>query len=213
MNKSQILFSIITLAILFSCQAQDQTDCNQAVRLKFYSNRIPKGICLKEGYEFSYIYDEMDVNNDGFKDFLFQWRKRDIQDGDTLYFSVYQQLDSTKYKLVKSFDNLYPIYFKDYSLEYNVKDSLLNELQGQYGGMYPLNQLEFGDGKILIHLQPGVVDHYFLHYRYNHESKNWYLEYRIYSEEDYEGKLYEVSNEYLWDKKLSIEKFNYFDYL
>lgn len=212
MNKLQPLL-ILLISVSFSCQAQNQTDCNRSVRLKFYSTQIPDGICLKEGYQFSYLYNQADVTSDEMEDFITQWRRQNIKDGDTLYLNIYQQTDSGNYELLSTLDNLYPIYFKDYSFEYDVADSLLNELKGSYNGIDPLNQLEFSEGKILIHLQPGVVDHYFLYYRYKLEDKDWYLERRIYSEEDYEGYLNEVTNEYLWDQKLSIDKFNYFDYL
>jgi hypothetical protein len=212
MNKLYIL-PVLLVFISFSCQAQNQIDCNRAVRSDFYSKKIPEDICLTPGYEFSYLYDYADVNDDGLKDFITEWRKQDIQDGDTLYLSIYEQVDSAKYELAWTFDNLYPIYFQRYELSYVVEDSLLNELQGRYGGKNPLNILEFKKGEILIHLQPGVVDHYFLQYRYDPKAKNWYLEKRIYSEEDYEGNLQERTNEYLWDQKISIDKFDYFDYL
>lgn len=153
------------------------------------------------------------MNRDGMKDFIAEWRKQKTRDGDTLYLSIYEQVYSSKYILAKTFDNLYPIYFERYELNYSVEDSVLNELQGQYGGTNPFNHLEFKEGKILIHLQPGVVEHYFLHYRYDPEAKHWYLERRIYSEEDYEGNLHEVSNEYLWEERMSLDEFDYFDYL
>lgn len=212
MNKLHFL-SALLLFVSFSCQAQNQAYCNRAVRSDFYSKKIPQGICLKPGYEFSYLYDQVDVNGDGMKDFMTEWRRQDIEDGDTLFLSIYEQIDSAKYELVKTFDNLYPIYFKDYDFEYDVPDSLLNELKGAYNGGNPLNRLEFKEGEIIIYLQPGVVDHYFLHYRYDPREKDWYLERRIYSEEDYEGNLHEVSNEYLWEERMSLDDFNYFNYL
>lgn len=211
MNKFKILLTLLVL-VSFSCQSQN-TNCNRTVKFKSDAKLIPKGICLEEGFEFSYVYDHADITGNGLKDFIAQWRKKDLKDGDTLYLSVYQQIDSSNYELFRTFDNFYPVYFKDYDFEYDVPDSLLNELKGAYNGVDPLNQLEFNKSEILIHLQPGVLDHYFLHYRYDPNDREWYLERRIYSEENYEGSLREVTNEYLWDQKLSIDKFNYFDYL
>jgi len=212
MNKFYML-PILLVFISFSCRSQNQVDCNRAVRSDFYSKKIPQGICLKPGYEFSYLYDRVDVNGDGMKDFITQWRKQNIQDGDTLYLSIYEQVDSAEYELARTYDNLFPIYFERYDLSYVVEDSLLNELQGAYNGSDPLRQLKFEEIKITMHLKPGAVDHYFLHYRYDPEDKDWYLDRRIYSEEDYEGNLHEVSNEYLWDERMSLAEFNYFDYL
>lgn len=210
MNKLCI-FPILLIFMSFSCQGQNQL-CNQSVKYKSLSKKVPPTICLPSNQvEFEEI-TITDFNQDGIKDFIGKWQPKNLADGDTLHVSVYIQIDSGSYEFLKIYSNLYPIYFTDYSLEYRVQDSLLNELKARYPG-YPTKEVEFNGDKLLLHFEAGVGSYYFLHYRYDPEAKDWYLERRIYSEEDYEGNLHEVSNEYLWDERMSLEEFNYFDYL
>lgn len=210
MNKLSI-FPILLTCIPFSCQGQNQY-CNQSVKYKSLSKKVSSTICLPSNkVEFEEI-TITDFNKDGKKDFIGKWQPKNLSDGDTLQVSVYVQVDRGSYELLKTYSNLYPVYFIDYSLEYRVQDSLLNELKAQYPG-YPTKKVEFNNDKLLLHFEAGVGSYYFLHYRYNPEAKDWYLERRVYSEEDYEGNLHEVSNEYLWDERMSLDEFNYFDYL
>ena len=210
MNKLSI-FPILLTCIPFSCQGQNQY-CNQSVKYKSLSKKVSSTICLPSNkVEFEEI-TITDFNKDGKKDFIGKWQPKNLSDGDTLHVSVYVQVNSGSYELLKTYSNLYPVYFIDYSLEYRVQDSLLNELKAQYPG-YPTKKVEFNNDKLLLHFEAGVGSYYFLHYRYNPEVKDWYLERRVYSEEDYEGNLHEVSNEYLWDERMSLDEFNYFDYL
>ena len=203
------------LVVLFyasACDGQEQSNCYQSTKYKSLEKKIPADICLTSGeLEFEEI-TFTDFDNDGLEDFIAKWQPKKLTDGDTLQVSAYRQYSAGRYKLYKTWNNLYPIYFKDYSLEYAVKDSLLNEVKANYPG-YPTKEVKFSEDKLLLHFEAGLGSHYFLHYRYDSTKGNWYLERRIYSESDHEGNLHQVSSENLMDQFQSIDEFNYFDYL
>lgn len=206
----KIIVGILIGLLPFYCKSQDE-GCNRSTKIKSLSKRIPKGVCLKVGLEFSYAYEDVDLNGDGLKDFITQVRPKNIRDGDTLLLHIYFQSKNGQYSTLKVFNNIYPTYFKDYSLGYTVTNPRLNELQGKFGGTYPLGEIEFHENLIVINLKPGAIDHYALYYRFN--KQDWYLERKIYSEENSEGVRQELANEYSWEKKISLSQFNYFDYL
>src|SRR5690606_15661970 len=94
-------------------------DCNQKVWIGKFAKLISKDICIKNGpYHISQVYEMCDVNNDGLKDLIIDYNKVNLQDGDTIFVSVYLQKSDSTFKLLKTFDNLYPIYFDRYDLEY-----------------------------------------------------------------------------------------------
>jgi hypothetical protein len=67
MKKIIILVNLLTLGIVIS-YAQEQ-NCNRTVRINSFAERLPKDICLPEGYFiWSILADTVDINGDGTQD-------------------------------------------------------------------------------------------------------------------------------------------------
>lgn len=210
MNSSGTL-AFVFLFVVYACQSQEQSTCEKSVKYKSLEKLIPKEICLPSNdFEFQNI-SITDIDENGLTDFIGEWKLKKLKDGDTIRISIYLQVDSGKYELVSTYVNLLPIFFKEYNLEYKVQDSILNEFKSRYPG-YPNQELKFDENEFTIYFEAGVGSHYFLQYRYDPQLKDWFLERRIYYEEDFEGRRTEISNDSVWDQKLSLRKFSYFDY-
>lgn len=204
---------LIVIVLIFSEIVNGQNyDCNQAFIGGKLKEPIPKDVCIPMNFHIREIKKSVDLNLDGLKDYIFSFSKVNIADGDTMFVAVYIMQADSSYVLLKRFDNLYPIVFRDYSLSYNIKDSLLNELQGMYSGFYPLISIKFLEGEIQIKLKQGFQEFHTLHFLYNKENGNWYL-----TESEmlfgYEENKEPVKITYKVGEQLPIDKFNFFDWL
>src|SRR6218665_329830 len=94
--KKSILLGLIIIARGAVSVAQ-HTDCNRAVWFNRFTNLLPKEVCIPKGnYHITHVYERADINEDGLEDFIFDWNKKTLQDGDTLYVTIYaQNRDST----------------------------------------------------------------------------------------------------------------------
>lgn len=212
MKKCIILIYLMVFNWIVFCQTPDN-NCNRAVRYKALSKKLPKNICIEKGLEFSLIYSPTDINNDGYLDLIVQVRHANIKDGDTLRLLVYFQDKNGNYANQIELKNLFPIYFNNYSLNYSIKDSKLDNIQGSYGGAYPLKSIDFNKDQLIIHLMPSMTDHCYLYYRFDALLSDWFLEKTIYKEQDVAGKEHEIRREDSGNSKISIKKFTYSDFL
>src|SRR4051812_28088403 len=115
--KNNIRFLILFLSLIFlgflksSGQVKYDT-CNREVKLKEYEKALIKEICIPKGY---YIYfiptkqEDIDINGDSLPDFIFDWTKKDRQEGDTSFITVYKMNPDSSYSFLKTFNNLLPI--------------------------------------------------------------------------------------------------------
>jgi hypothetical protein len=182
-SDMKIKLSIILITLFIGSQSycqfskkmiQQDTNCNRTVEIKEYSKILPIEVCLPKGYQVVYIYNNVDFNSDKKNDFCFAWRKINISDGDTTYISIYKQNSDSTYHIFKTFKNLRPLFFKDYSPEYHPKDSSLNELKGKYIG-YGLRKLNFENDLIKVVFAADATDDFSLVYKYDDSIKNWKL--------------------------------------
>jgi uncharacterized protein YlaN (UPF0358 family) len=144
MKKIIILVGLLTGGILISC-AQKQ-HCNRTVHVTSFAERLPKNICLPEGYLiWSILADTVDMNGDGTIDFAARLQKIDDKDGDTTLVVLYKQSKKGHFEEWATFGNLFPIYLKDYRYDYyrdfktNKDTSYFMRLRARYA--YP----EFSD--------------------------------------------------------------------
>jgi hypothetical protein len=173
--KKYIISEIVLLLIGIAVFAQN-TDCNRAVWVKQDEKKIPEGICIPKGYLISNIYESADINDDGLPDFIFKWRKPDLQDGDTLYVTIYTQNQDSTFSYLRTFNNLYPINFKSYSLDYIPKDEKFRAIYKKYHGQYPFLKLTFEKDIIQINRKGDATADLIITYRYDKDLKNWRYE-------------------------------------
>lgn len=59
------------------------------------------------------------MNGDGLSDFIFKWRRAQLQDEDTLFVTIYIQNKDSSFSNFYTFHNLFPLYFENYSSDDN----------------------------------------------------------------------------------------------
>ena len=203
--KTCIMTSSIILIFGVSIFAQNP-NCNRDVWIKQDEKKIPHGICIPKGYLISNIYEMADVNDDGFLDFICRWRRPKLQDGDTLYVTIYAQNRDSTFSHFRTFNNLYPIYFERNNSGYTPPDKKLIPLYEKYRNVFLL-KLTFEKGVIQIIRTGEVKENLIITYRYDKIIKNWRYEKTI--RYDY---AIETKEPYDLSKKLgpTIDNFTYF---
>lgn len=185
-------------------------ECNQLTTGG--KRKVPKDVCIPNGYNIREIFECGDLNLDGLNDYAFTYTKIKPKDGDTTFVSIYYATSDSTYVLKKVYSNLYPIIFMRYDLSYTIKDSLLNEIQGKYSGNYPLNWIEFLDGKIKMSIIQAYNESLVLHFTYNKAKDDWLLTETEFNVE-YDGQIKTTKKQYQGEEQISINDFNYFDWL
>jgi len=174
--KCFILIFCIMVFTYNQVNAQDSItlECNRSVKINSYLNRLPKEVCLPQGNYFVFsIFKETDVNDDEIDDFIFCWCKYPYNDGDTTFVSFYKQNSDSTYSLLKTLDNLYPIYLKSYNDLYTPKEEELRIIQKNYYYRYPLYELKIEKDKIIIELKNDAESNLIITYQYDKDLKNW----------------------------------------
>jgi len=170
---NQIGIGIVMLLQINSCVMAQTGNCNRFVLLKQDAKRIPKDICIPSNYLISNIYESTDVNGDSLPDFIFKWRKPELQDGDTFYVTIYIQNPDSTFTNFRTFNNLYPIYFKDYSRDYISPNSALAALQKKYEGEDPFVELKFEGKLITLKIKYATKEDLWIQYSYDKSKKDW----------------------------------------
>ncbi|PGH37825.1 MAG: hypothetical protein CRN43_18855, partial [Candidatus Nephrothrix sp. EaCA] len=141
--KKSILLGLVIIARGAVSVAQ-HTDCNRAVWFNRFTNLLPKEVCIPKGnYHITRVYERADINEDGLEDFIFDWNKKTLQDGDTLYVTIYAQNQDSTFSHFRTFNNLYPIYFERYDTDYIPTSKKLRPLHKKYDDDYPFLELAF----------------------------------------------------------------------
>jgi hypothetical protein len=156
--------------------AQDM-DCNQQVwPPRRDAPKLPKGVCIPDGMfnYITYIRPCTDINGDGMEDFICDWNKKPLEDGDSLYISVYLQNPDSTFSHFKTFGHFYPVFFSRYSPDYMPKDTLLKALLHEvYDGFNPFSGLEIKKDIIAITISLDAVTDLRITYEYDAMLKNW----------------------------------------
>lgn len=166
------------IAPLQYCQAQKvNKNCNRAVKLQEYKKDLIKEVCIPGGYEISMLRTDLrdiDINGDGLGDFIFDWNRPKLKDGDTLFLTVYKMNKDSSYSFLKTFKNLYPLHFESY--DDGPKEQKYRKIyEDCYSYGYPLKYLDLNSGTISLTLKIDDGSGYFLKYQYDNKKQNWYL--------------------------------------
>jgi hypothetical protein len=206
MKRFYILYLLLCA---ISCKAQ-VNECNKDVLATKNKVLIPLAVCIPKGYIIDEIHDSTDVNNDGLKEFIFSWRKKQISDGDTIFVSFYNKTNAG-YALLKTLNNLFPITFEKYEMSYKITDEKLASIFSQYNGVFPLLNLEIIGSEINIKIIAAVGEGYNVYYQFNVSQNNWVLtKVEKWTEVDEEVTVSEIA---ISDKGQVIDRFNYLDYM
>jgi hypothetical protein len=207
-----IIICLSTISFCSCCQKPVRL-CNRNVELKSYNAKLIKEVCIPNGYWISELRTstkDIDIDGDGLNDFIFDWNKPKLQDGDTLYVTVYKMNSDSTYSFFKTFNNLLPIYLKSY--DFASKNDYGAKIFECYADGYPLNDLTLQTGLISLTLRIDAASGYLLEYSYKPEKKNWYL--TTYQEWiDMPDGVRKSMNREIPEKGESIDEFSYQKYL
>jgi hypothetical protein len=174
--KSNSLIQFVLLVLTTTACAQNKEVCNRSVWTKGDEKYLPNEVCIKRGdYHITQVYKRVDLNNDGLNDFVFDWNKNPLQNGDTIFVTVYIQNPDSTFKHFRTFNNLYPIYFKSYDRDYVIKDKSLAELHKKYQGENQLIELLFEPNLIKLRIKYEAKEDLLIQYSYDKKRKDWLL--------------------------------------
>lgn len=209
--------NIYVWLVLMGCTcpglAQRPPSCNQAVLLQEYKSKLIKEICIPPNYVITRLYTDLrdiDIDGDGLGDFIFDWRKLKLTEGDTTYITAYRMNADSTYSFLRTFDNLFPIHLDSY--DYGSKKPALKKIFECYAYGYPLIDLEFEAGVIAMELRIDAASGYTLKYRYDPKRNNWFL---FYFKEwiDMPGEGRQYTDKEMPEQPESIDDFSYQKYL
>ena len=199
---------LLVLSLHVSCMAQ-QADCNKKSWTKKIRKALPSDICLSDSTMAYLLFSDFDYQSDHLNDIAIKVGNERIKDGDTVILEIYAQQSDSTFTKSKILDNIYPIYFKNYSLDYEIESSGLLKLKNRYQGFNPLEEMELKGSNFILRMLSDATTSFILTYKYSSNKKDWLLDkfelYDHYSEEVTEKTTSRIGSE--------IGKFNYFDYL
>jgi len=210
----KVFKNILFLVVLFYVEfVNAQDDCNKSVLFPRFNEILPKEVCIPNEYVISFL-DFEDLNEDDKKDCIISyWKKNEFRkDGDTTFYRIYLQMPDSTFVLKKTLSNLEPLYFKSYSDDYEVKDSMLRELHFYYsygGGEFDLT---FKKNQIILLFDVAAMTGVKVMFQWSSEKEDWLL----IQEQNYLGNRCVVQKYYepkVLKGKRSIDEFNMLDYL
>ncbi len=215
--KKMIILALLVSTTMISCA--QETACNRTVYLKSFEQQLPKEICLPDGYMVREILsDTVDVSGDGRVDFVAKLQKINAEDGDTTLVVLYAQQENGTYKEWATFNNLFPIYLKDYDFDYENemarKDtSFFMQLRQRYE--YPeLSDVYFEQNTIIVKFNTGGGGGILLHFTFDKEINSWKLTKQV----DWFGTWGRIESTpdygtFIPKNQYDIREFNMLDYL
>jgi hypothetical protein len=174
--KTKFLFALLCTTAV-AANAQDE-NCNQKVWPRNFGDPIPQGVCIPQGM-FNYItavYDRTDINGDGLEDFICDWNVKPLDDGDSIYVSIYLQNSDSTFSHFRTFSHLYPIYFARYDLGYIPEDTTLIPILKGYEDTYPLIGLRVEKAFIILEIEFDAEAYWRITYKYDDAIKSWRYE-------------------------------------
>jgi hypothetical protein len=207
----KFLFNILFL-IPLSCSSQISDTCNRAVLINRYAKQLPKEICLPENFIVQEIVDGVDLTNDGVNEVVLKLERQRQVDGDTAWLFIYKRHTSGLYQIFKKYNNVYPLYFKDYGHTYQSKKDELNRLKDKYGGSASFSEVLFNKNVIMIKFHTSARSGLLLHFAYKPELRDWVL---VKNEEWHgdRGRIEKMTGGYPAVDQIPLSKFNMLDYL
>lgn len=122
---------------------------------------------------------------------------------------IYTQQPDSSFTKFKTLNNIYPIYFENYSLDYEIENEDLSKLKDRYQGFNPLEELKVEHNKIVLKILSDATTSFILTYTYSSKKANWFLD---------KFELYDHNSERVIEDSTrligsGIDSFDYFDYL
>lgn len=225
--KKQFLTMVILFTFEFICYSQTikSPACNRAVSNKSYEKKLIKEVCIPNGYQISLILTEtrnIDMDGDGVGDFVFNWSKPQKIDGDTTFTTVYKKNKDNSFTFLKTFKNLYPIYFKNYNVStYINANKEIEKFYNDCVGQQPLfKAIDFVGKAGVISINFNDIETglgFLVKYKYNSKLKDWFL----FSQQKWEEKttdgqyngIYEYTDLKLPKNPENINKFSFQKYV
>ncbi|MDR1974555.1 MAG: hypothetical protein LBQ31_07775 [Bacteroidales bacterium] len=211
----RIILTVLIITNIATCASaqknSDSTNCNRSIKFEEWKKNLPKEVCIPHGYRILFPHNQYptDINGDGLKDYVFKWGKAKLQDGDTLFVSIYTQNADSTFSFFTSLYNLYPIYFKSDIYE-QVTDEKLKKIFSIYYRRYPLKELIFNNDKIIISFWTEAVAGLILTYQFDKEKSDWFL---IKQEEWVELEKTKITDLGAPDPNQSIKDFDYLNWI
>jgi len=200
------------LMVLYGCASAQsiKSNCNQTLRYLSLKSKLDSTMCIPRGYQIMDIIN-VDVDDNGYPDKVVKWQKIKLSDGDTTFFSIYSGHANGEFLFHKTFNNLYPLYFKDY--EAKSSNQFYDSIKFLY--YYPtLSEVNFSVGTITLKFYVDAANVRELVFHYMQENKSWLLSREI-------GWIAPIQNntdpKKNYDRKPSksmlIENFNMLEYI
>ncbi|MFP4019749.1 MAG: hypothetical protein ACLFUH_10935 [Bacteroidales bacterium] len=208
----RIFITLVLVVSSFNLLAQKKDTCNQDVWVENLAKKIPENVCIPTGYHITQVYDPVDLNGDGLKDFVFEWNKKILKNGDTIFVSIYSQNRDSTFSFLKTFNNLHPIYFEPDQKPENLENQKLSKILNAYRGIDPFRKLTFKRNVIKVKFYDntaGMRGGLILTFKYREEKKDWLLE----KKENWLILREEEIKDLPINKNYSIDNFDYLDYM
>jgi hypothetical protein len=218
MKKVIILGGLLTLCII-TLYAQKQ-NCNRTIYMESFKEHLPQNICFPNGYILlDILSDTVDINGDSRVDFVGKLEKINAQDGDTTLVILYKQNTNGFFEEWITFNNLFPIYLRDYSYNYERdyvkhKDtSLFMKLRLRYSSP-EYSDVFFNRDTIVVKFNQSARSGLLLYFKFDRIKNDWYLIKQM----EWIGSRGEIEKmpEYgiiIPQNQYSIREFNMLDYL
>lgn len=164
MNSIYLLF--ITIFFITN-NSYAQLDCNKKTLFKKDSLGVPAEVCIPDDYFISYVYSrykQIDFNKDGLSDYVFIIEKQNKSVGDSLILYFYKMNLDSSHTFVKSFANVFPVFFNPHEFFPRFDEKYLEELFDCYQSPNPLYLLTIENDTIV--LERSLDGHHSIRYQY-----------------------------------------------
>ncbi len=157
------------------------------------------------------IHNEADLTNDAIQELVIKLEKQKIKDGDKSILQIYKKSTKGIYELYRTLDNVYPMYFKSYALDYKANDSTLNEIQGRYSSA-EYSEVLLGENTLILKFHSEATMGYNFHYVFDKQKQDWLLQ-KIEEWKGRRGQIDKIVSTVILEEKSKIGDFNFLDYL
>jgi hypothetical protein len=170
-----ILFSCLSIFLIFPCSGQVKNDYQQLCSRKTVDRsilkKLPKGICISSRYTIDQIIFGFDFNNDKKEDVVIRYSEYPLKDGIKRYYSIFQRVSDTVFVQKKELKNICPPYLSNIYATASEKDSVAFLVN-----LYPYDiEIEFTKDRIkLSHLIPEFYGKTY-EFTFDKNADNWYL--------------------------------------
>lgn len=163
-------YFLIAILLIYNC-SMAQSKCNRIVRYSHLNAKLDSAICIPVGYQIMGV-DDADLNNDGYRDKAVRWQKIKIEDGDTVFYSIYLRGSDERFSHYKKLGNVKPLYFNNY--ESSTSNRFYDSIKLMY--TYPtLSIVEFSSGTVTIEFYTEATILKKLFFTYSPKQGTWIL--------------------------------------